>query len=266
MVVIIEMLGAPGAGKTTLLPSIEASCRAADLTPFTIETAARPFAARTGLGRLVQRVSPARYEPQALWGVFRVVSGWHTVRMAIRRPGLMRHVLSSQWRRPSAADARGRRVAYWYLRLMGSYGLLRAERRSGEVVVIDEGFVHRAVQLHSSSVEAPTPAQVAAYLARVPRPDLVVHVDSSVAVCRGRVQERGVWSRLSHRSAREVESFIDNAHQTVTLVRAELGRRGWPVVDVDNDQPDPDAAASALRHELAARLARPHGGPSGPSR
>lgn len=262
MVVIIEMLGSPGAGKTALLPTIEESCRAAGLVPFTIEAAARPFAARTGLGRLVQRVSPAHFESQALWGVFRFVSGWHTVRMAIRRPDLMRYVLSSQWRRPPAADARGRRVAYWYLRLMGSYGLLQAVMRPGEVVVIDEGFVHRAVQLHSSSVETPTSAQLAAYLARVPSPDLVVHVDSSASVCRRRVQDRGVWSRLSHRSALEVEQFIDNAHQTVTLVRAQLGSRGWSVIDVDNDQPDPEVAASALRHELAALLAGPRGGGS----
>ena len=263
MAVIIEMTGAPGAGKTTLKGGIEDGCRDAELVPYTIESAARPFAARTALGSVVQRVTPHRFERRALWVVYRVASAWHTLRMAARRPQLARYVLATQWRRPSAADARGRRVLYWYLRLMGSYGFLRANERPGEVIVIDEGFLHRAVQLHSSTVEAPTSAQMRAYLARVPRPDLIVHVDASLVACRRRVQERGVWPRLGHRSPLEVEQFLGHAHQTVTLVRGELEHLGWPVVDVDNDGPDPAPVCVALRRDLAARLAGSHGGTTG---
>ena len=44
--VIVEMLGAPGVGKTTMIDAVEAGCRDAGRTPFTIEHAARCFAAR----------------------------------------------------------------------------------------------------------------------------------------------------------------------------------------------------------------------------
>lgn len=262
---IIEMVGAPGAGKTTLLAGIEGGCRAAGLTPVTVHSAARPFAARSPLGRLVCRMVPARREDQALWVVFRIESGWHTLRAVIDNRGLTRHVLTSQRRRPPAADARGRRVVYWYLRTMGSRRFLLARARPDEVIVFDEGFVHRAVQLHASVVESPTPAQISAYVADLPRPDLVVHVDASLEVCERRVRERGVWTRLGHRSPAEIHRFLLHAHETVTLVRAELDRRCWTVIDVDNDGTDPGAAVAVLAREVAARLASCRGGSVGRS-
>ena len=260
---IIEMVGAPGAGKTTLLVGIEDGCRAAGLTPVTVHDAARPFAARTILGRLVRRTVPTRRQGQALWVVFRIASGWHTLRAVIEAPAQTRHVLASQRRRPAAADARGRRVVYWYLRTMGSRRFLLARARPDEVVVFDEGFVHRAVQLHSSSVESPTRAQIAAYVADLPRPDLVVHVDASPEVCERRVQGRGVWARLDHRSPAEVHRFLLHAHETIALVRAELERRGWAVIDIDNDGADPAAAVATLAREVASRLVACRGGTAG---
>lgn len=261
---IIEMVGAPGAGKTTLLAGIEGGCRAAGFTAVTVRSAARPFAARSTLGRFVCRTVPTRREGQALWVVFRIESGWHTVRALIENRGLARHVLASQRGRPPAADARGRRVVYWYLRTMGSRRFLLARARPDEVVVFDEGFVHRAVQLHSSVVESPTPAQIAAYVADLPPADLVVHVGASPEVCEQRVQERGVWTRLGHRSPAEIHRFLLHAHETVALVRGELDRRGWPVIDVDNDG-DPAAAVAALARDVAARLAACRSGSVGQS-
>jgi hypothetical protein len=265
MAMIIEMVGAPGAGKTTLLAGIEGGCRAVGLTPVTVSAAARPFAARTIFGRLVRLTVPARLERQALWGVFRIETGWHTLRAMIDRPALTRHVLRSQRRRPAAADARGRRVVYWYLRTMGSRRFLLARARKGEVIVFDEGFVHRAVQLHSSVVESPTPEQIASYVAALPRPDLVVHVDASPDVCERRVQDRGVWARLDHRSPAEIRRFVQHAHETVALVRGELDRRGWAVIAVDNDAADPAVAIATLTAGVAERLAAWRGGSVGQS-
>lgn len=251
---IVEMLGAPGAGKTTMVAAVEEGCRAGGWTPFTIERAARCFAARTVLGRLANRVLPHRFERRAQWAVYRLASGWHTLRFAVEHHGLSRYLLASQRGRPAAGDAKGRRVVYWYLRMMGSYGFLRSQAAVNEVVVIDEGFAHRAVQLHASAVESPTAAQIAGYVAVLPRPALVVHVRASSATCWRRVQARGAWVRLSHRSPAEVGRFVEHAHETVTLLRAELDRQGWPVLEVDNDDEDPGRAANVLTRALTPLL------------
>lgn len=263
---IVEMLGAPGAGKTTMVTAVEEGCRAAGRTPFTIERAARCFAARTVLGRLASCVLPHRFERRAQWAVYRLASGWHTLRFAFVHRRLTRYLLASQRGRPAAADAKGRRVVYWYLRMMGSYGFLRSKAAPDEVVVFDEGFVHRAVQLHASAVESPTAAQIARYVAVLPRPALVVHVEATSATCWRRVQARGAWARLSHRSPAEIERFVEHAHETVTLLRAELDRQGWPVLEVDNDNEDPCGAATVLTRALVPLLAGSDCSSEGPSR
>ena len=252
---IVEMLGAPGAGKTTMVTAVEEGCRAAGRVPFTIERAARCFAARTVLGRVANRVLPDRFERRAQWVVYRLASGWHTLRFAVVHRRLTRYLLDSQRDRPAAADAKHRRVVYWYLRMMGSYGFLRSKAAPDEVIVIDEGFVHRAVQLHASAVESPAAAQIAEYVAVLPRPDVVVHVNASPVTCWRRVQARGAWVRLSHRSPAEIEGFVQHAHETVALVRVELDRQGWPVLEVDNDDEDPAEAATILARALTSLLA-----------
>jgi thymidylate kinase len=264
--VIVEMLGAPGAGKTTMVAAVEEGCRAAGRTPFTIEHAARCFADRTVLGRLAIPLLPHRFERRAQWAVYRLASGWHTLRFAVVHHGLTRYLLASQRGRPSAADAKRRRVVYWYLRMMGSYGFLRSKAAPDEVVVIDEGFVHRAVQVHASAVESPTASQIARYVAVLPRPALVVHVDASSATCWRRVQARGAWDRLSHRSPAEIERFVEHAHETVALLRAELDRQGWRVLEVDNDNEDPGGAATVVTRALTPLLAGSDCSSEGPSR
>ena len=89
------------------------------------------------------------------------------------------------------------------------------------------------------------------YLALLPRPDLVVHVSASPSACRRRVQERGVWARLDHRSSAEIERFLQNAHDTVSLVRSEMDRGGWLVVDVDNEREDPAEAIARVGRAVA---------------
>lgn len=249
---IIEMIGAPGAGKSTLRPAVEDWCRAAGLTPFTPETAARPLAGRTVVGRLATSLVPAALRSSALWAVFRVVTAGYTVRSACTRPHLTAHLIRTQWRRPRAADARQRRVAYWYLRTMGTAELAAAQLRRDEVVIFDEGLAHRAVQLHASTAEVPDATTIDRYVTLLPEPDLVVHVAASASTCVERVRTRGRWERLAHRSDDEVDRFVQNAHTTTALVRDAIGARGWTVADIDNDDDDRDDNGAGTHRAVEA--------------
>lgn len=243
------MAGAPGSGKTTLLSTVQESCRTRGIAAYTVVEAARPVARRTALGRAASRL-PEAARGKALWGVFRLWSAVHTVGFAMRRPALVSLVFRSQRHRPAGSDAGSRRVLYWWLRLAGSHGFLMSHGRASDALVLDEGFVHRTVQLFASSVERPDQRAVEAYIGLVPQPDLLIHVASSPEVCGRRVRERGVWGRLAHRSSDEVDSFVNNAHRTIELA-VEAGRdRRWHVVDVDND----GASVAAVVGDLGRRL------------
>ncbi len=253
MGLIVEMTGAPGSGKSTMIAGIRDACRDHGLNPYTVVEAGRELASRTVPGRLAARV-PVRWRSGAVWAVFRGLSGWHTVRFALSHLRLTRYVIGSQRARPAEADVGRRRVLYWYARMMGSYGFLVANAEPHDVVILDEGFAHRAVQLHASSVESPSASQISAYIGLLPRPDLVVHVDASVADCQRRVHERGVWERLADRPEHTVRQLVANAHATATATAQELQSRGWPLLEIDNSSGSEDESRAFVRAGVVQAL------------
>lgn len=230
---VVELAGAPGAGKTSLLPTVVDACDAAGLRPYTVAEAARPFARRTMLGRLAA-VLPSATGRRLLWAVFYWASMAAGLRLAWRHPTLVLHVVRSQRGRPPDADAGRRRVVYWFFRMAGAHLFLRRHGRAGEVLILDEGYVHRTVQLYSSAVERPDPARIMAYVTALPCTDLVVVVRAPVELCQERVRQRGVWRRLGHRTPAEIDRFVANAHESVTLATAVVRAAGRPVLEIDN--------------------------------
>lgn len=253
---VVELAGAPGAGKTSLLPTVADACDAAGLRAYTVTEAARPFARRTTLGRLAD-VLPSTARRRLLWAIFYWASMLGGLRLARRHPRLVLDVVRSQRGRPTDADARRRRVVYWFFRMAGAHLFLRRHGRPGEVLILDEGYVHRTVQLHSSAVERPVPARIAAYVAALPRTDLVVVVRAPVDLCQERVRRRGVWRRLGHRSPAEIDRFVANAHEAVTLATAAVRAAGRPVLEVDNAGSLPDAEVT-LKVEVRDVLGSRH--------
>jgi hypothetical protein len=253
---IIELVGAPGAGKTTLLPAVLEACRAQGLRPFTVVEAARVLAARTVPGRVATQLLPAAVRRAALWRIFLMSSALHALRFVVKRPKLAWYVLVSQRGRPAEADVRERRVLYWYVRLMGSYEFLSSRARVGEVLVFDEGFVHRVVQLHASSMERPEPSRIDSYVQVIPRPYLVIHVAAPVAVCEQRVRTRGAWTRFHGRHPGELGRFIANAHRVTDLVVSSVRKASWPVVEIDNGEGDAARARTEATHRVGAELAK----------
>ncbi|UCG25667.1 MAG: hypothetical protein JSW55_06665, partial [Chloroflexota bacterium] len=148
-----EFIGAPGAGKTTLLPAAAEAMAGRGLTAYTVAEAARPFARRTWPGAAVARLAPESWRGPLLWQTFYRLSLLDRMRFFAGHKRLLCLVLASQWRRPASADARQRRVLHWYFRHAGYYEFLRKRATSGELLIFDEGFVHRVVQLFASAVE-----------------------------------------------------------------------------------------------------------------
>lgn len=248
---IIEFIGAPGAGKTTLLPGVIQFFESRDYRAYTVVEAARPFARRTIGGKIVQGLAPLTWQPPLLWRVFYLLSIAHRWRFGVQRPQLIGQVLASQKRRPAAADARRREVLPWFFRHAGYYEFLRGQARPDEVLVFDEGFIHRVVQLYSSSAEKPAQARIDAYVDLLPPPDMVIYVQASTAVCEQRIYERGLWPRARHKEPAEISRFVSHAHRAVELAVAHARRKRWLVLEVVNDGADLTAVQAHLRQQLA---------------
>lgn len=248
---IIEFIGTPGAGKTTLLPIVidffeDQACEA-----YTVVAASRPFASRTVWGKMVLGLAPLSWQQPLLWRVFYYLSVVSRLKFMVQHPRLIGRIVAGQIRRPAAADVRQRQVLPWFFRQIGYYAFLQFHAQPDEVLLFDEGFIHRVVQLHSSSVEKPNEAQVTAYVDLLPQPDLLIFVQAAPATCEKRIYGRGLWQRAQHKTAAEIAQFVDHAHQAVNLAVNQARRKNWTVIAVNNDGDDLTAVRANLRHQLA---------------
>jgi len=248
---IIEFIGPPGAGKTTLLPTVIEFFQAQGVAAFSVVDAARLYARRTFLGKFVYRMAPRSLVRPLLWRVFYLLSFIYRVMFLARNPRLLSQVLSHQWRRPKEAEARRRKVLHWFIRFAGYYEFLAAHARPDEVLVFDEGFVHRVVQLFASGVEKPDKNKILAYVDLLPLPDIVIYAQASPEICNQRIFTRGLWERFRNKSEAEISQFVFNAYLVVDLTVDYIKSKGWTVIEVDNGTGGLPAAKAELRRDIA---------------
>jgi hypothetical protein len=235
------------------MPLVKEHLDARQLRAYPILMAARPFAARTGPGRFVQRFTRGRLRRFLLWQIYYAFSRGYRRKFRGANPELVRMVLELQAGRPISPSDR-RHVLRWFLHHTGAYMFLKSRLRPKEALIFDEGFVHRVVQIFASENEALERDRVAAYLDLIPEPDLVVYTHASREVCEQRVLERGLWERFARKPPAATSRFIRSAHQVVEFSVRHIRDKGWAVIEVDNDtqllRVTDRALAGALPEEL----------------
>jgi hypothetical protein len=184
-----------------------------------------------------------------LWQLFYAASKAERLRFLARSPGLMARVWRFQRRRPISAADRGH-VLRWFNHQTGVYEFLSRRAAPADVFLFDEGFFHRVVQLFASERETPAPEDVRAYVALLPRPDLVIYPVAPLDTCLQRVYARGLWDRFVHKSVEDTARFMIGAERAVILAVEIARERHWPIIEIDNAGDDPAAARSMLRRAL----------------
>jgi thymidylate kinase len=250
----VEFISTPGAGKTTLLPVVNEFFASRGLHARSVLEASRPFTQRTKIGKLVNSWAPASLKGPLLWQVF-----YHSSRMrrAVFRnenQELLDSVLRFQRTRPISRSDR-QHVLRWFINLTGQYHFLKEHARANDVLIFDEGFIHRVVQLFASEAEPPDGIRIRSYLSLIPVPDLIITPQVSLKTCIERVYRRGIWERFKDRDKEVVSRFMTNAHTIVNLAIDYIHTRGWPVIQIINENQHPADSARQLRQKLASLYA-----------
>jgi Ser/Thr protein kinase RdoA (MazF antagonist) len=240
---IVELTGPVGAGKTALRPHLEQALVAHGLVPLDPVAAVDLALGRSPAGRLLRPLLGRRGAAGLLRTVL-VDLPFGIAAMAVPpRRGIA--VLGAVLRSPIPWWHRRRILRLW-LEAAGRSSYVRPRLKPGELLVFDEGAVHRAVNLFAwrSTIDEDA---VGRYLELGPRPDLVVVVDSPSDVTRARLDDRGLPKRLRGRDPATVDAFLDGARLVVATGRRWLAASGVRIVDVVNDGHLDEAGAALAR-------------------
>ena len=161
---IVEFLGNSGAGKSTLIPILIQLLRDDGLTAISVTEAIHHYMRQTLLGRALCRLMPKSLQGPILWRVFSYVTrNLYIAKFTIRHPQFVRYVLSSQLGRQIPWRHRWL-ILLLFFQMAGEYHFLKSHSRPNEIIIFDEGFVHRAVHMFVSVPEQINPDQVIEYL------------------------------------------------------------------------------------------------------
>ncbi|MGH2417031.1 MAG: phosphotransferase enzyme family protein [Candidatus Limnocylindria bacterium] len=236
----IELAGSVGAGKTSLVE------------PLRHLLAARGHEALT-LGDARAHVAPQGFAwPTSIAAAARFMA---------RHPGLVIAALRSLLRARIPGWHR-RHIFMLVLRLGAELDLIAARLAPDVTVILDEGWLHRSVNLFAWRVPTPERGEITEYLDRAPLSRTIVLVDAPPGVLRARISERGLPKRLRARPIAEADAFLDRAGRVLSLAAASLAEdpRGVRLLRVVNDglpEDLPRRLAAAIDAPSSAR-ARPH--------
>ena len=250
---IVEFIGVPGAGKTTFMPFVKDHFKEQQYQAYSVVEAARPFAARTLPGKIVSKSVQGKLGGVLLWQIFYKYSFVYRSSFYRHNPVLRKTVLDFQKKRPISNLDR-EHVLHWFHHQAGSYQFLKTYGQEGEILLFDEGFIHRVVQLFASENEMPDFASLTTYLDLVPKPEIIIFPKASSEVCEKRVYERGLWERFQIKTPEEISLYILNAHQIVNFTVEYIKEKGWTVIEVENDTQSLPVSASDLRLRLSKMM------------
>lgn len=230
---IVELAGPVGAGKSAVAKALPDALRLRGVPASHIDEIARFNRPRSWL--------------------------WNTL-FAVRHPRLT----LAAWRAVTRAP-----IPWWHRRLifgltLGVGGRIAYARRRvppGHIVLVDEGLVHRAVNLFGWYPTA-SPEAVKRYISLVPLPDALIAVNADPEAAWRRAQARGLPQRLVGRSEEDVGGFVTRARQIGTAaVAAAKSRPSMRVINVKNGKSLRRTVSNAAR--AASSLVLPDGSTSG---
>lgn len=251
---VIEFVGTPGSGKSTLALELIHILRDHGVPATGVIDGGRTHASRTSLGRLVQRCVPRRLGQALLWQVFYVLGLTNAWSFCREHRRLVHEVMTTQLRRPLSIPLRGH-ILYWFLQLGGRRRLWTRVAQAGEVLVVDDGFLHRSIHLSASHLERPAAGWVSSYVDLVPEPDLVVRPLAPPDVCERRVLQRGLWPHSRALSRPQIARYVRHADRAAGFAVARAKERGWQIVEISNGDRAIDDVARDLESAIAPLFA-----------
>jgi Ser/Thr protein kinase RdoA (MazF antagonist) len=227
---IVEVAGPIGAGKSSITIPLVQALRERGVAASRLDDMGRP-------GRAAA----------AAW----------SAAFVLRHPGVCLAVGQAVIRAP---------LPWWHRRLIfglaigvgGRLMLAATTATAHQCVVVDEGLLHRSVNLYAWRIAIPTD-DIRSYVASLPIDgEILLVITASSDLAARRVATRGLPKRLVGRPQSEVRAFSSRARDIVLLAADCAEERGVPVIRVNNSR-SLRMAVKAAADGIARVVERPHG-------
>ena len=239
---IVEFTGAPGSGKSTLAAHVLA--RARELGADVVEgRAILPVYLEHGpMAWLVRNLLPfAAFDHRRMRFHQQIEHPLLLPRFALRHPRGWRRFRAELERIRAETPGEHARIQRWVERGIHRFVMARARSSHLDLVVCDEGIAHRSITLFVSPQPQLDLPRLRGFLASWAFPDAIVQVRASLERCAERAWSRGVPKRLEGAGDAELRRFLEACVTVSAEIAQEARRRGLPVLEIDNEQPNAEA-------------------------
>ena len=254
--IFIEFFGLVGAGKTTVALATEKILLETGHEAIDLVTAIDRCLERSLLGRLARPFVGPAHRKRLLKALYREgISPIYGLRLALVNPVLVAAAIRAQlgnglpwWHK--------RRIWRLFFSVLNGRAFLAGRLEENEIVLLEEGSLHRAVNLFAWQMDGVRRDLLAQYLEHLPALDLAVLVEAPIDRCRSRSNGRGLPNRLLNKDEATADRFFENAAHIVVLVASYASASGRPIIIVDNSG-EPGGFESELSRQLPSKLLAP---------
>jgi len=228
---IIEFVGPPGAGKSELKKMAMKILPELGFQALTYYEARVLCLKRAPLGKLIEACAPQKWREKIHSSVSRRLLMLNRVAFAIKNYQLMR-IAIGQLRHRTIPFEEKRMIWEFFLRDCSFYQFFRKRLEQSEALVLSEGLLHRLTSLHSSADEEPNVEEILSYIKIIPKPDLLISVNTSTKKCAERVISRREYRRYLDK---KLAHYIQNSKRTLEIALQGIRQIGWNCIEVNND-------------------------------
>lgn len=230
----IEFTGMVGAGKSTVALALAAALQQENRRVFNPVAASRHCLDRSLMGRVGRRLLPGVWLRGRNPIFRRLIHPFYQFLFALTHPRLFWLVCSSQLHRPLTWQHR-RLILKRFGDVAGHFQFLLSRLEPDELVIFEEGFVHRAINLFAWDKDPLDVEQLWAYYQQLPHMDLLIVVEAPTDVCQQRAIQRGLPASLTDKDEVTRERFTQHSARIIWLALSATANQ-HPIIRLDNSQ------------------------------
>jgi len=243
-IMLIEFTGIVGSGKSSLAEKLKEFSESEREEILSSSEAAERVAGRTASGIIIKTLLPIKtLQRKALRRVFAVTTApWARGAFKNSHAVLIRHVLETSPARRVLPNLHWKIIYKLFLEAGGRTELFMNRLKTGESAVMDEGLVHRAINLYAWETETLDEPSVRAYFRALPGVGPVIIAQCDLETALQRARQRGLPQRLRDKDESVVMRFMENSTRIVEIAAEDLVTRRQVYI-IDNSGSISDSQA-----------------------